>query len=305
VKVIGQWSVVSGETPGVRLQVSGVGCRASPVTRHPIFRIPHSAFRTPHSALRTPHSAFRIPHSAFRTPHSALHTRRAGLSLIELLASLALFGVLVGLLAVTLNTAGDTWRQARLRSRLLIQGRAVMEFFVRDLRTLAPLTNAPMELADASLATYGGTNQALLFCRSLPAPSTNGLALEWVRYDLAATNGTFGLLRWCERLPAGGAWTWPDLASPPPPSARPVLLADGVAALRFLPPAADPTNAAWLAAFPSNCIPPYLDVYIELLDPDDARAAGGLADPRDFVERHAIRLSRRVFLPASVGGDIP
>jgi prepilin-type N-terminal cleavage/methylation domain-containing protein len=230
---------------------------------------------------------------------------RRGLTLIELLVSFAILGIIVGTLALALHTATGNWHQSQERTRTIARGRAAMDALAQDLRQAVATTNFPVTLTN-DLATYNATNHAIQFLRLLPAAGTNSYAVSAEIIGVAdASNGTYRLARWSLPLQTGAAaslpGTWDD-AWVTRASSTPLLLADGLAALQFSCPV--DTNGA----FQAGGMPwPYLDIYLELLGDDDTRTVATLSGTNQtlFVERHVLRFSQRVFLPAVNRWNLP
>lgn len=215
-----------------------------------------------------------------RLPSGMRHRPASGFTLIELLTSLTILAVIVGMLAVMLSASLDVWRGSQARTRILIRGRTAMDAIAQDLRQAVAYTN--VTIGDDQIPIYGATNNWILFTRVRATPATNQYATETVHYGMDATNGAFALARRSMRTP---------LASVGTTNLLPV--ADGLAALRFTPPA--DTNATGIGA-----VQPYLDVYMEFLDAPDVKAASRLSgtNQNDFVERHVVRFGQRVFFAA-------
>jgi type II secretory pathway component PulJ len=246
--------------------------------------------------MRRAHSSIGYARQAPPAPRTvcapAGPARRGAFTLIELLASFTILAIIVSTLAVALHALSEIWQQAQTRTRVLVQARTVMDLIAQDLRQALPGTNAPITLLDAP-GSYNATNHAVEFLRLLPpAASTNSYALAAIRY--AVTNHT--LLYWHERLTGDPTHTLSLFQQ------APVKLTDGVATLQFLPPTA-PTNA------PDDALsgPSYLDVYLELLPPEEIPIADALSGSNQvrFIEQRVLRFAQRVFLPAANRGSLP
>lgn len=202
---------------------------------------------------------------------------RSGLTLIELVASLSILAIIVGLLAVALNTSLDTWRAARSRARLVTQGRAILDVVARDLQQAVVCTNWPLIPMTVETTQRGGTtNSSLQFCRLIATPGTNQYAVEAVRYEVVDTNGLQVLCRSSQRISFAAA-----VRSGDPEFTNTIAIAEGLAAWRVQPEGTH-TNS-----------PTFIDIGLDLLSSEDARGSTGL-DPK-----HAIHLARRVFLPTA------
>ena len=233
---------------------------------------------------------FSTPHSALRTPHS-----RSAFTLIELLSSLTILAIIVGLLAVTLNLATNTWHEARIRVRLVADGRAAMEAIAQDMRQAIADTNISPPVVKNDIPTYGATNHCITFWRLATEMPTNDMFMvEAVEYGVSETNGFYVLERSTGRIRIDGS-----------SNVVTVALLEGVAALRFDLPTVDTNVLGNVSA--TSAVPAYVDCYLELLHPDDALAARALGDTaqRAMIERHVVRLSRRIHLPACNRWDLP
>lgn len=256
------------------------------------------------SICGSPGLATAIPLRPLRFSRPCVHhPPRHGFTLIELLASMTILAIIIGLLALTLDFTTDTWHSSQNRARLLAQGRAVLDGMAQDLRQSVAGTNLFFTgIADTNASfvigadddSYGATNNGLGFFKLLVSPGTNR-ACEAVVFGILPTNGIFRLTRTSQRFQTG-------TDAPGPTNIW--ILADTLAALRFTPPGGI-TNAESSIEFAS--LPRYVDIYLELLDDDDARAAAALSDvrQRSFVERRAIRLTQRVYLPTANRWDLP
>ncbi len=249
----------------------------------PPYRPPGTAWRT-----ATPHVSAQ-PAGPAAPPYRPRHRSQRAFTLIELLSSFTILAIIVGVLAVTLHALSDTWQQAQSRTRLLVQARAVMDQIAHDLRQALPnsitITDAP--------STFGATNNAIEFLRFLPpTSSTNPLAIAAIRYGVTNQCLQYGyqpLLASASNNLSTVLWQ------------QDTTLVEGLAALQFLPPA----TATELDEPLLNLT--YLDVYLELLTPEDLHTAQTLAGTNQllFVERRVLRFSQRVFLPMLNRGSLP
>ncbi|MEI6212294.1 MAG: hypothetical protein WCR06_11785, partial [bacterium] len=197
-------------------------------------------------------------------------------------------------------TATDNWHSSQARTRTVAEVRAVLDMIAQDLRQAVATTNFPITI-DHAPASYGSTNSAIQFVQILPASGTNQYAIAAIRYDVLGSNNTFRLIRWKEPLPLDASGTLPGTITDSQPFGTPASLADGLAAFRI----AAPAEAGIIPA--GARVPPYLDIYLELLGDEDRRAAAGLSGTPQlqFVERHALRFSQRVFLPTVNRWNLP
>ena len=237
----------------------------------------------------SPSPTFRLQPSAYSL------SPRAGLSLIELLSSLTILVIMIGLLAIVLNNATDVWGSTRSRSRLIVQGRTALETIGQDLRQAVVNTNSylSIERGDVPIATpYAATNNWILFVRLLTTPATNQFAFEEVAYGAKSYSNRCVLGRWTHR------WNQTDSLTLSSPDWNTISTTIG------------PDNIVIdaLASFLVETNWPCIDISLALLDPNDARTATGIAsanDQKSFIERHAVHMSRRIYLPAQTPGGLP
>jgi prepilin-type N-terminal cleavage/methylation domain-containing protein len=203
---------------------------------------------------------------------------RAGFTLIELIAAMAIFMILVGALIMGTNNALDTWQGASSRTRTLGHGRAALGFIVEDLQQATIRSNA----------FTLGINRAE-FDRFAPAPSAVGVAPEGrVIWRIETTNITSTLLREITYSTSGGV-------------TRTTEVLDGVTRLLF--------SAIWedaaaesVTEITTNALPAAIDVFLELVPTDAMRKAAGIADPTirsNFLARQTLPLTTRVAFPHS------
>jgi len=264
--------------------------------RDKVFRVQGSGERSSFFVLRSLLRGANTPDVATKNQEPRTkNASRHGLTLIELLSSFVILAIIVSLLAMTLNSATDNWRESQARTRVVAQARAMMDAMSQDIRQAVADTNFLITVA-ADPATYYGatTNTSIQFYRLIARPATNQYAVEEVCYGMAPSNGTFQLCRWSQDVYASGSSS-PESLSPSVSHINARTLADGLAALRFAP----------LSTFTNT--PPYIDIYFELLGDDDCRTSTTLSDmdQRKFVERHVLRFSQRVFLPAVNKWNLP
>lgn len=76
-----------------------------------------------------------LPNSFFLTPNSSFrrHRLRSGMTMIELVAALALFVVIFGVLLIALNTATNLWRNSRAQRRELPSAEYIADLIADDL----------------------------------------------------------------------------------------------------------------------------------------------------------------------------
>ena len=203
---------------------------------------------------------------------------RAGFTLIELIAAMAIFMILVGALIMGTNNALDTWQGTSSRTRTLGRGRAALGFIVEDLQQATIRSNA----------FTLGVNRAA-FDRIAPAPSAVGVAPEGrVIWRIASTNITSTLIREITYSTSGGV-------------TRTTEVLDGVTRLLFVPIWED-AAAESVTEITTNALRAAIDVFLELVPPDAMRKAAGIADPTirsNFLARQTLPITTRVTFPHS------
>lgn len=126
-----------------------------------------------------------------RLPIAFRRRRQTGLTVLELVSSLALFVIILGLLLVALNAATDIWSRSSSKTRGQMQMRRVMEKLGDDLACSVGqrpdnLSDKPWFIIDYPVAQ---TNQCgLYFVKSVSPADVSGenmRSLELVAYVLA------------------------------------------------------------------------------------------------------------------------
>jgi type II secretory pathway pseudopilin PulG len=97
-----------------------------------------------------------------RVQGSLLRVRATGrcvaFTLVELLTSIAILLILVGMLTVTFNTASNTWRAAEREVERFQDARAALDLISRDLQQVYVSSNAPFYGTSSSLAFVATVN---------------------------------------------------------------------------------------------------------------------------------------------------
>ena len=98
---------------------------------------------------------FPLKRSQHRDPRPPDFSGASGFTIIELLVSLAIVGVLLAALSGVIQKAYDQWNYSRARSELLYQGNFAMDMMVTAIaetnRLLIPLRDNPATVHDESL----------------------------------------------------------------------------------------------------------------------------------------------------------
>ena len=218
------------------------------------------------------------------------YNKRKGMTLLELIAAMAIFMVLVGALMVGTNNALISWREASSRSRMMGQGRAALGFIRADLLKATAITNnfelieegisGPIESLPHSLRPNRAT-----FDLYDATPSRVEWASEGrVTWRLASTNNTTVLAR--DMIHTDGR-------------ERTTEMLEGVVNLRF--------EAVWegsdgeaVSEISTNSLPAMIDVTLSMVTPQVLKQAIRINDEtkkNDYIERHTYMLTSRIVYP--------
>ena len=279
------------------------------------------------STERTKRSGFgeRFPRrspskSSFVNRHSSI----SGFTLLELLASISILGIIVVMMAQIFSESDRAWNSGTGRSVNNTEGRAALNMLMRDLQLAVADDVFTFKMAPDrnSLKTYGFSDSEINFV-SLQNDSADGnrTAREiqyWVnedstragRYQLVRSEVSSAILnqrsshcygiqppdRWYDQLFTGPAYA---------------IVAENVVGLAFYAPDGSTTYESgntgnpYANAPPYTCTntPPYVDVLLEILNEREAKQLNDLERVasvtdqyrREFVERNARRHTARVY----------
>lgn len=244
---------------------------------------------------------------------------RSAFSLIELLSSVAILMIIVGMMSMVFTESDRSWNIGTSRADNNSAGRAALHMIAHDLQYAITDSNITFRIRPdrtPSVVSYGFANDEINFV-SLQHDSsggTNRTAREIIYAILEDTNrlGTFQLQRYID----GGNEieadysnhsyilnTWYDTY----PSTSAFLI-DNVAGLAFFLPDGSRNYDSAIAAN-SNRVPEYVDVYLEILNERDAERARGMPAnstvQKDFVDRSARRYTTRVYFHNRQGYRTP
>jgi prepilin-type N-terminal cleavage/methylation domain-containing protein len=259
---------------------------------------------------------------SFSLWRSSIVNRRSsvsGFTLLELLASIAILGILVVMISQIFGESDKAWNSGTGRSVNNTEGRAALNMIMRDLE-LAVADNVltfKMGLDRTNLVTYGFTNSEINFV-SLKNDSKDGnrTAREiqyWVNMDPAHT-GRYQLVRsevsdslecydnprWYDQRVAGFSYA---------------IVAENVVGLAFYAPDGSTTYDSLVTnqntyvnspPFTPRNTPPHVDVYLEIMNERESKQLNDLAGKgkkrdedtlqcREFAERNARRYTGRAF----------
>jgi prepilin-type N-terminal cleavage/methylation domain-containing protein len=126
--------------------------------------------------------------SEFRVHGATLRARaqngRAAFTLIELLTSIAILLILVGMLTATFNAASTAWRSGEREVERFQQARATLDLLTRDLTQSLVSSNVPFYATSNSLAFVAAVNY-----------DTNSVDLAEVIYRLDTNGPPYKLYR--------------------------------------------------------------------------------------------------------------
>lgn len=284
-----------------------------------------------HPPLHSCSPARRIDTDA-SCPNGHTPAMRSAFTLVELLGAMTVLLLILSIMATLLGESGRLWRMGTDRNRHLSGARATLDMIATDLQQAVANSNLVFYITssfqdppnqDDPFEILGFPCDEIFFYRIVATPRTpadRSIERVWYGADLETDrNGRIRegrLIRKTQALPADATPpVWPELSWPDPTpqeieaalgdlaAARPAPLLDRLAGIRFSAEMPDgtafyPPDDGTLSAAYTNALPAYVDIYLELLTPAEIRRAAGLPPNRqaDFVDRHVIRLTRRVTL---------
>jgi prepilin-type N-terminal cleavage/methylation domain-containing protein len=241
---------------------------------------------------------------------------RTAFSLLELLASMALLSVVLLILSTVLTQATRLARINTARARLTNQGRAALDLLARDLEQAitAPTWGSNLNMVvTASDSTSGhvpyGTPAAAIAFHRLHPPGADDREhtprdIQQILYAVkqngvndeedTSPTGTFSLRRVI--APVSELNAIPVNWINPLWETADAIVLDNIAGFLIATDEHPEPNPEQFY----DRLPGYIDVYLELLTPDDAERALTFQKPEwrsSFLERQVIRLSRRISLP--------
>lgn len=189
-------------------------------------------------------------------PGNARRLRDAGFTLLEILVTLVVFGILVATLAQGLQVGLRGWTAAQRVGT----GTPTLEAVDLALRELLGRAS-PADLLTYDRA-FTGTPTAMAFTTTMPERLDASVPLE-ADVSLLVSDKHDLVLRW---RPHHARWT----ASPPPPATE--LLVDGVISLRlaFYQPVRDGHGGRWLTSWSSPELPRLVRIHF-VFAPGDPR----------------------------------
>lgn len=244
---------------------------------------------------------------------------RAAFSLLELLASMALLTVVLMITSVVLTQATRLSSINSGRARLVNEGRAALDLMAADLQQSIVVSNWASNVTfvvtqndpAAEHNPYGSPAGALAFYRFHPPNSKDRERqprdLQQILYavkqnvaDGETPTGTFSLRRTVQ--PVNDLRAIPEDWITPLWDEADAILLDNVAGFLIATSSHPDSKQIY------EQLPAYVDLYLEVLTPEDAIRTSSLhtTDERlSYIERRVIRLSRRVALPHRYGFNLP
>jgi prepilin-type N-terminal cleavage/methylation domain-containing protein len=222
--------------------------------------------------------------------------RSAAFSLLELLAVVAILGIVITLTAMLLvggRRAGDNMLR---EEDVMRAGRLAIDNLTDDLRHAVADSSLPfVVVADRDgVRSYGmECSEINLAAWSSDGPES-GRSTRAVQYwveQVGNPSNSFRLMRGCRAVPAQPSSDWYD--NRPSDRAETGVVAANVAAFRV---AVSDTEGGMARSYSSNRLPAYVDIYLELLDEGAANRAAVSDNQSDFVDRNAVRFATRVAL---------
>ena len=245
--------------------------------------------------------------------------KQSAFTLLELVASIAILGVVVTLMALLFADSETAWKLGTDRARTASSARTALDTIVHDLEQAvadSKLTFCVWMDLDTNSVSYGSDNDQLAFV-SLQNDSADGNRTAvgiryWVRQMTNAAGVPLGRYELVRGYDVPGTYSDDVYISPlwyraPAPTFSGVV-AENVAA--FVVGAGDGDGVLRPSYVSTNALnhdrlPSYVDVYLELLDDDVARRAAKMSqlgqDCRGFVDTHARRYTTRVYFHSYEG----
>jgi prepilin-type N-terminal cleavage/methylation domain-containing protein len=176
--------------------------------------------------------------------HAAKHSisHRGGFTLLELLTSMAILGVMLVMLFEAFDQASRSWLQAENRVETYTQARAALDFMTRELSQAVVNSNLQFLATSTNLAFIApvntGTNAVdlmeVVYVLSNTGPTTCSLVRRASAYGSAAANcWNYGTKSSC-----AGSSPWDFYSNPDWPETgdpyRTTVLADNISSLQFV-----------------------------------------------------------------------
>lgn len=254
----------------------------------------------------------------------SLHRRRAGFTIVELLASVAILIIMVLALARVFGASSLAWRNGNKRIESNNSGRTAIEFMARELSGLLVSPNRPTMTLDSDVDNYLGMASDVLSFVSLSHRaewfSTSAVKfrdVQQVRYrvvPMVGLNNRYALVRYVvERYDEGNSlskfssyivddwvdefdgqrWEWGS------------VLAENVRNFEvFVTPVGSQqpkSDYDFLTDGPAATI----DIYLEVLAEDDAVKASLMPGNKPFIDALTRRFATRIYVQNRTGYAVP
>ena len=271
------------------------------------------------------------------------NSRKKGFSLIELLAAVTILMIIIIMMGMIFRETNRSWTIGIGRANNNTAGRAYLSQLKHDLQYMISddmisfCAREDYGVRGSNSVSYGHTNSEICFA-SLVHDSSSGTnrAVREIFYFVRPMHNAYNIVvghelargyydkeieidpknhcywktNWYEDASLGGLGR--------PPNSQTV--AENIAALSFWCPMVSPDNSTpltkqyythWTHASATNgygVMPLWVDLYVEVMNPDDARQASAMEynglpteTVQSFVEKKARRYTARVFLANRAG----
>lgn len=252
----------------------------------------------------------------------SLHRRRAGFTIVELLASVAILIIMVLALARVFGASSLAWRNGNKRIESNNSGRTAIEFMARELSGLIVSPNRPTMTLDSDAHNYLGMQSDMLTFVGLShvakySSTAKYRDVQQIRYrvvPMAGATGRYALARFViERYDEGnnlGKFTsylnddWVDEMDGISVAFHQVL-AENVRNFEvFIVPEgkSDPqSDYDYLSDGP----PAAIDIYLEVLAEDDAIKASLIPGDTAMINAATRRYATRIYMQNRTGYAVP
>jgi len=251
-----------------------------------------------------------------RAPRRA---RRAGFTLVELLAAMSVLILIVSLCAQLFSGAQRSWRSGTGMADSAANGRAIMDYIARELQVAAADSRLRFYVTDATETAYGGnTNRQSHELYFVAMNNDNAAAnreAQQVAYYIREETPT-GKPRFYQLMRAVAYKTskitaydtlswWNNFTQSANNDNVGVMVEDVITfRVRAYNDAGNMINS-FSAAEGTNRLPAYVDIFLETIGAADAREFRNYAalkgkthaDVKDYLDKNARRFFTRVYFP--------
>jgi len=215
--------------------------------------------------------------------------RRVGFTLLEMMVSMAFLAVLLLVMTRLLADTSRAWEQARRRGETAMAARVMFDLMSAELSQAMVSTNFPMTVGESGVRFFKRNPSG-----ADPFSSDIRRGLTLVEYSTTGS-GTFKTLNRRQRVWAAGSAPPASLGTGDPEAMTPLVHTFGVRAV-------GPGGAA-IAPSTLTQPPLYLDLFLGLVDPDEASRYADLPD--ELKVRAVRRFHQRVFLGSYLENSLP